>query len=145
MLSAALLGSTLSYLSSYIMLSTLLVSGLLALNPFAMPAPRIPFVAAVPVGSVEPCRIYGSVYLERDPRRRSYCFGVVYEEPEEGYADLLVFAENNKLFADKVGLWYFTEARDFADYALFVTNNRGLADFSIHYTKVRSFAGCRKQ
>jgi hypothetical protein len=127
------------------MLSTLLVSGLLALNPFAAPAPRIPFVAVAPAGSIEPCRIYGSVYLERDPRRRSYCFGAVYEEPEEGFADLLVFPEDNKLFADKAGLWYFTENRDFADYALFVTTNRSLADFSINYTKVRSFAGCRKQ
>ncbi|WP_242582920.1 DUF6150 family protein [Hymenobacter telluris] len=127
------------------MLSAFLVSGLLALNPFAAPAPRVPFVAAAPARAIEPCRIYGSVYLERDPRRRGYCFGVVYVEPEEGFADLLVFPEDNKLFADKPGLWYFTEARDFADYALFVTDNRGLADFSIHYTKVRSFAGCRKQ
>lgn len=127
------------------MLSPFLVSGLLALNPFAVPAPRVPFVAVAPVASIEPCRIYGSVYLERDPRRRSYCFGTVYQEPEEGFADVLVFAEDNKLFADKAGLWYFTEARDFADYTLFVTDNRNLADFSFHYTKVRSFAGCRKQ
>ncbi len=26
-----------------------------------------------------------------------------------------------------------------------VTDNRNLADFSIHYTNVRSYAGCRKQ
>jgi len=26
---------------------------------------------------------------------------------------------------------------------LFVTPDRGKADFAIHYTKVRSFAGCR--
>ncbi|WP_375435340.1 DUF6150 family protein [uncultured Hymenobacter sp.] len=127
------------------MLAELLVSGLLSLNPFAALAPRVPFVAAAPAASLEPCRIYGTIYLERDPRRRGTCFGVIYEEPEEAFADVLVFTEDNKLFADKAGLWYFTEARDFADYVLFVSDKRALADFSVHYTKVRSFAGCRKQ
>jgi len=128
------------------MLTTLLLSGMLALNPFR-PQPPVPFVAvaAAPTGSLEPCRIYGSVYLERDSHRRGLCFGTVYEEPVEAFADVLVFQEDNKLFADKAGLWYLTDARDFADYVLFVSNNRGIADFSIHYTKVRSFAGCRKQ
>jgi hypothetical protein len=69
----------------------------------------------------------------------------VYLEPDEAFADVLVFKESNKLFADKTGFWYFTMARDFADYALFVTDKRNLADFSIHYTDVRSYAGCRKQ
>ena len=127
------------------MLSTLLLSGLLALNPFADAPLRVPFVAVPTLVSLEPCRLYGSVYLERDPNRRGFCFGAVYEEPEEAFADVLVFPESNKLFADKPGLWYFTETRDFADYVLFVSPNRGLADFSISYTKVRSFAGCRKQ
>jgi hypothetical protein len=128
------------------MLTTLFLSGMLALNPFR-PQPPVPFVvvAAAPAGSLEPCRIYGAIYLERDPNRRGFCFGAVYEEPEEAFADVLVFPENNKLFADKAGLWYFTEARDFADYVLFVSKDRSVADFSIHYTKVRSFAGCRRQ
>ncbi|TGE20786.1 hypothetical protein E5K00_19980 [Hymenobacter aquaticus] len=116
----------------------------MALNPFRA-APRVPFVAsAAPVGSIDPCLIYGSVYLETDPYRRSYCFATVYQEPEEAFSDLLVFQEENKLFADKAGFWYQTSARDFADYVLFVTDKRALADFSIHYTKSRSFAGCRK-
>lgn len=126
------------------MLSTLLLSGLLALNPFR-PMPAVPLVAPTPLGSVDPCRLYGSVYLETDPRRRSQAFGVVYQEPDEAFADVLVYRETNKLFADKAGLWYLTDARDFADYVLLVTDNRNLADFSFHYTKVRSFAGCRKQ
>ncbi|UOQ75807.1 DUF6150 family protein [Hymenobacter sp. 5516J-16] len=128
------------------MLPTFLLSGLLALNPFR-PAPAelpTPLAAAV-AASVDPCRLYGSVYLETDPRRRSQCFGVVYQEPEEAFADVLVYQETNKLFADKVGLWYLTDSRDFADYVLFVTDNRNLADFSFHYTKARAFAGCRKQ
>ena len=95
-------------------------------------------------GPLEPCKIYGSVYLEIDPARRSYCFGTVYVEPEEAFADLLIFKETNKLFADKAGLWADAPARDFADYVLFVTPDRAKADFSIHYTKVRSFAGCKQ-
>ena len=125
------------------MLITFLLSGLLALNPF-QPAPRVP-LATAGVASVDGCRIFGSVYLETDPRRQSRCFGTIYMEPETAFADVLVFQETNKLFADKAGLWYLTDARDFADYVLFVTTNRNLADFSIQYTKVRSYAGCRKQ
>ncbi|RIY10281.1 hypothetical protein D0T11_10280 [Hymenobacter rubripertinctus] len=117
----------------------------MALNPFAA-GPRGPLaVPAAVVGSVDPCRLYGSVYLEHDPRRRSGCFAVVYLEPEEAFADLLVYPETNKLFADQAGLWYLTEGRNFADYALFVTHNRNLADFSFQYTKVRNYAGCRKR
>lgn len=128
------------------MLLSLLLSGWLALNPFRA-VPPVPFVApaASSFGSIDPCRIYGSIYLETDPYRRSYCFATVYQEPEEGFADLLVYQEDNKLFADKAGFWYQTSARDFADYVLFITDKRALADFSIHYTKSRSFAGCRKQ
>lgn len=99
--------------------------------------------AGAPVGSYDPCKIYGSVYLETDPRRRGNCFGVVYIEPEEAFANLIVFRENNKLFADKAGLWAEAPSREYADYALFVTTDRGQADFSIHYTTVRSFAGCK--
>ncbi|ALW87178.1 hypothetical protein AUC43_02005 [Hymenobacter sedentarius] len=95
-------------------------------------------------GPLEPCKIYGSVYLETDPSRRNYCLGTVYVEPEEAFVDLIVFKEANKLFADKAGLWADAPARDFADYVLFVTTDRSRADFSIHYTKVRSFAGCKQ-
>ncbi|RSK43022.1 hypothetical protein EI293_14360 [Hymenobacter perfusus] len=116
----------------------------MALNPFAS-APRVPLAAPAVAVSVDGCRIFGSVFLETDPRRKSQCFGVVYLEPEEAFADVLIYPETNKLFADKAGLWYLADSPHFADYALFVTDNRNLADFSIHYTKVRSYAGCRKQ
>ena len=111
-----------------------LLSFLLALLPAKAPA----------AGSLESCKIYGSVYLETDPARRPYCFGTVYVEPQEAFADLIGVKENNKLFADKVGLWADAPARDFADYVLFVTPDRSKADFSIHYTMVRSFAGCKQ-
>ena len=111
-----------------------LLTFLLALAPAKTPA----------TVSLEPCKIYGSVYLETDPARRSYCTGTVYVEPEEAFANLVVFKESNKLFADKPGLWADAPARDFADYVLFVTTDRSRADFAIHYTKVRSFAGCKQ-
>ncbi|MBF9236441.1 hypothetical protein I2I05_03440 [Hymenobacter sp. BT683] len=113
------------------------------------PAPHSAASAPLPArsraaGPLEPCKIYGSVYLETDPSRRSYCFGTVYVESEEAFADLIVFKESNKLFADKTGLWADAPARDFADYVLLVTTDRSRADFAIHYTKVRSFAGCKQ-
>jgi len=111
-----------------------LLSLLLVLAPAKSPA----------AGPLEPCKIYGSVYLETDPSRRSYCFGTVYVEPEEAFADLIVFKEENKLFADRAGLWHAAPVRDFADYVLFVTTDRSRADFAIHYTTVRSFAGCKQ-
>lgn len=126
------------------MFFSFLLSGFLALAPVAQPLDSAPVTASRPaVGPLEPCKIFGSVYLETDPSRRSYCYGTVYVEPEEAFADLLVFKENNKLFADKVGLWAEAPARDFADYVLLVVTDRSRADFSIHYTKVRSFAGCK--
>ena len=115
------------------MFFSFLLSALLALAPATAP----------PAGPLEPCKIYGSVFLETDPGRRNYCFGTVYVEPEEAFADLLVFKENNKLFADRAGLWAEAPARDFANYVLFVTPDRSKADFSVHYTAVRSFAGCK--
>ncbi|MFD2718696.1 hypothetical protein ACFST9_08210 [Hymenobacter monticola] len=124
------------------MFFSLLLTALLATAPappVAAPAAKVTHVA----GPLEPCKIFGSVYLETDPARRSYCYGTVYVEPEEAFADVLVFRENNKLFADKPGLWADAPARDFADYVLLVVKDRSRADFSIHYTTVRSFAGCK--
>lgn len=100
--------------------------------------------ATAKAGPLEPCRIYGAVYLETDPSRRAYCYGTVYVEPDEAFANVLVYQEDNKLFADKAGLWSEAPNREFADYVLFVTPDRNRADFSIHYTKVRSFAGCKE-
>lgn len=90
------------------------------------------------------CNIYGSVFLTSDPKYKRMARYTVYLEPEEAFANLVVFKEENKLFADKPGLWYPAPAHDFADYVLFVTTNRAFADFSVFYTKSRSFAGCRE-
>jgi Family of unknown function (DUF6150) len=126
------------------MLLTTLVSALLWWQPAAAPkAPLAPKVAHT-AGFADPCKLYGAVYLERDPRRRGFCSATVYVEQQEAFANLVVYQEANKLFADKAGLWYITDARDFADFTVLVTDNRSFADFGIFYTKVRSFAGCRK-
>lgn len=92
----------------------------------------------------EICRMFGSVYLTSDPKQKNYARFIVYLEPEDTYADLFVFKETNKLFADAPGLWYLTPSRNFADHIFFVTTNRAFADFSIYYTKARTLAGCRK-
>jgi len=126
------------------MFFSFLLAALLATAPAPEAVTAVPPVKASAAGPLEPCKIYGSVYLETDPSRRNYCFGTVYVEPEEAFADLLVFKEDNKLFADRTGLWADAPARDFADYVLFVTPDRAKADFAIHYTKVRSFAGCKQ-
>ncbi|UYZ58786.1 DUF6150 family protein [Hymenobacter latericus] len=125
------------------MLLATLVSALLWLPPAT--TPKVPFAAQQQRGGyVDPCKIYGSIYLERDPRRRAYCSATVFVEQQDAFASLVVYQEANKLFADKPGTWYVTDARDFADYTVLVTDNRAFADFGIFYTKVRSFAGCRQ-
>ncbi len=129
----------------------MLVSLLLSLFSFLLPDRILvpienPSVVYVKKASREPefCRIYGSVYLTSDPKYKSLARYIVYLEPEEAFANLVIFKEENKLFADKPGLWYPAPAHDFADYVLFVTTNRAFADFSVHYTKARSFAGCKE-
>ena len=117
------------------MLFSFLLTSLLALSP-ATGSPARP-------ADVEPCKIYGAIYLETNPNRRNSCFATVYVEPDEAFADVLVYRENNRLFADQAGLWYPAENPQFADYSLFVTTDRNLAEFSVHYIKVRSFAGCK--
>ena len=128
----------------------MLVSLLLSLITFL----GHPAVAPKPSASVnnnhslnrdpEFCSIYGSVFLTSDPKYKRMARYIVYLEPDEAFANLVVFKEENKLFADKPGLWYPAPAHDFADHILFVTTNRAFADFSVFYTKSRSFAGCKE-
>ncbi len=128
----------------------MLVSLLLSLFSFLGPQAAAPIknlsVESIHRVNPEPdfCRIYGSVYLTSDPKYKSLARYIVYLEPEEAFANLAVFKEENKLFADKPGLWYPAPAHDFADHVLFITTNRAFADFSVFYTKSRSFAGCKE-
>jgi len=64
-------------------------------------------------------------------------------EESESFADLLVFKASNTLFADKPGLWFFTETRAQAAVSILMVNDRSLADFSVHFVDTESFAGCQ--
>lgn len=90
------------------------------------------------------CKIYGSVYLERDPKYKNTASHTVFLGEEEVYANMIVYKESSKLFADDTAIWYITPTKAFADHILYVTDNRNLADFSVHYTTVRSYAACRE-
>ena len=66
----------------------------------------------------------------------------MFVESSESFADLQVFFESNRLYADKAGLWYKTEKRDLADFRIYLSDNKKASDFSIYYTSTESFAGC---
>lgn len=88
---------------------------------------------------VDPCKIYGTVYIERD---RTQADLSVYLEETESFADLVVFKEDNSLYADKSGMWYITDKPGLADFRIYIESIKGRAHFSIFYTNTRSFAGC---
>lgn len=87
------------------------------------------------------CKIYGSVFIETDPKKADF---IVFEETSEAFADLMVYKQNNRLFADKAGLWYITEKRDIADFRIYIKEEKRGSDFTICYTTTESFAGCPK-
>jgi len=91
-------------------------------------------------GRVDYCRIYGTVYIEKD---RAYADYRVYVAEDEGAANMSVFLEDNALYADQSGIWYFTKDRNQAQYRIYLEKTKSFADFSIAYTTARSFAGCR--
>jgi len=91
-------------------------------------------------GRIDPCRVYGRIYIETD---RNYADYKVFIEDSEAFAHLLVFKHSNKFFADKSGQWYFTNIRSEADYWIFFEAEKGRSDFSISYIGTESFAGCK--
>lgn len=88
----------------------------------------------------EYCSLSGSVFVVQ---QRERAFFRVYIEPNETFADMNVVKMENKLFADKPGLWHFAEALAQADFTIYLEEERSLADFSIHFGEVESFAGCK--
>ncbi len=85
------------------------------------------------------CQIYGSLAVVDDPRRAHF---KVYIEESEGLADIIVFEEEIRLYADRVGIWYFMKNPGLADYVIYFEDNKHFADFSIYYTDIESFARC---
>ncbi|MCV9388417.1 DUF6150 family protein [Reichenbachiella ulvae] len=90
----------------------------------------------------DPCDIYGKVYYEtRDPNRAHFR---VYIEDSESFADVIVYEEQNQLYADRPGHWATVDKPGFADVFIYIEKNRNMADFSIYYTETESFAGCNR-
>ncbi len=87
------------------------------------------------------CQIFGSVYLEKDPRKADY---KIFLDDSETFSDVVVFKEDSRLFADKPGLWCFTDKKAFADFSVCFVDKKGQADFSVFFTDTESFAGCNK-
>ena len=85
------------------------------------------------------CNIYGSVFIVDNPKEADFR---VYIEDSEGSADVWVYDTDDKLFADRPGLWYFTNQKAFSDYNIYIEKSKYLADFSIYYIDTESFAGC---
>lgn len=85
------------------------------------------------------CKLFGAVYIEKTPK---YADFRVYEEDSEAFCDIVVFKEDDRLYADKEGLWYFTDKKDFADFTIYFEPKKGLADFSVFFIDTESFAGC---
>jgi len=89
---------------------------------------------------VDPCRVYGVIYIDPQPDRVEF---LVYEESSEVFADLLVYDEENRLFADRSGMWHITDNRALADHTIHLVDNSSSAHFSIYFTNIISIAGCR--
>ncbi len=85
------------------------------------------------------CSLRGSVLVVKDHR---YAQVKVFETESEPMADFLVFRADNKLFADKPGLWHFTDAKAQADFTIAFVSEE-LADVKVFFIENESFAGCR--
>lgn len=94
-----------------------------------------------PHQSIDVCQIFGSVYIEDDPQ---YADFLVYEEDSEAFADILVFEVDDRLWANKPGLWHFTETKGFQDFSIYFVESRGKADFSVYFINSEFFAGCNQ-
>lgn len=98
------------------------------------------FSASIKAQSFDYCSLSGTVFIdEKYPEEADF---IVHIEESEAFAELKVFREDNSLFADRDGIWFFTETRDFSDFIIYLTEDKDQADFSIYYTDIPSFAGC---
>ncbi|MEM8894653.1 MAG: DUF6150 family protein [Bacteroidota bacterium] len=86
------------------------------------------------------CEVYGTIY-ETD--RLYEADFKVYEEGSEAFANIVVFEEENRLYADKQGHWAFVDNRDLADFIVYFTEEARDAEFSVYFTSFESFAGCQ--
>ena len=86
------------------------------------------------------CQLYGAVRVTDNPNEANF---KVFIEESEAFADLVVYHEENRLMADEPGIWFITDTQAFANFSIYFEGNRGLADFTVFYTDILSFAGCK--
>ena len=89
---------------------------------------------------VDPCKLFGTFYKVNQPGMADL---VVYEEDSEYFAQLRIFEEENKLYADAAGLWFFEEKPEFANYRVYFTKRRSQADVTVFFVNSLSKAGCK--
>ena len=89
---------------------------------------------------IDLCRVFGNFYVTTDKNLADFR---VHIEETEGLADLLVYQQKNKFYADKAGQWYITPNKKEADFWIYFEPLKGYANFSISYTETESFAGCK--
>ncbi len=90
---------------------------------------------------VDFCKLFGSVYIEKSAKTADFR---VFEEDSEAFCNIKIFEVESRLYADREGLWHFTDKKEFADFTIFFEPKKGLADFSVYFIDVESFAGCNR-
>jgi Family of unknown function (DUF6150) len=92
---------------------------------------------------VHPCDVFGVIHISKDPYLAQFR---VYVETEADYrADVIVFKEDNQLYADRQGIWFVTDKRGFATYTVAYVTDRSQADFIVYFTEKENFAGCNRR
>ncbi|BDD02649.1 DUF6150 family protein [Aureibacter tunicatorum] len=88
---------------------------------------------------LDACNVFGRIFIAVQP---SYAQFLIYEEETEGLADLIVYEEDNKLYADEQGKWFFVDVRAFAEYTVYFVEDRDKAHFTVYFTDEPGYAGC---
>ena len=107
-----------------------------ALTGLSIPSPM---VMELRQKDIDPCKLYGAVYVEQTAAFADYR---VFVQDIEAFADLVVYKESGDLYADQTGLWYLTDTKSFADFSIYIEDVEAFAQFTIAYTPFRSAAGC---
>jgi hypothetical protein len=88
------------------------------------------------------CHVFGQIYIEPDPKLAQY---KVFIEQSEYAADIVIFKENNQLFADTEGKWFMTDNIYFANYTVCFVSDKKQAQFSVYFTDIDSYARCNRK
>jgi len=88
------------------------------------------------------CRVYGAIYVETQNRNRADM--MVYVDKDGAFPEMKVFVQENQFYADRPGMWYFTNDRYQADFVIFIEKEEGRTRHIISYTDLESEAGCRQ-